>query len=197
MGTVEKIFKSYFESKKVSLYFSEIKDLSNLSHSSLQNSLNKLIEQKCISVNKTKSNTYYNILDKKRFALEYSKIALNNFKSLNRNIKIPLDELLGYFENQFISIVLFGSSSRKDERIGSDIDLMIISDIKYSGLLKIKKKIDSISNFPLSIFEVTRKDFINSDDNLVREAKETGFPIKGEQFFYEVILNEYNANLRR
>ena len=56
MKPEDKIYKAYFESKKNSLYFNEIKELSKLSDSSLTNTLNKLLKDNIVTQEKTKSN---------------------------------------------------------------------------------------------------------------------------------------------
>jgi predicted nucleotidyltransferase len=196
MKPLDKVFKVYFDSNKPDLYFNQIKELSGLSDSSLNNTLKKLVQNNILKKNAMKSNTFYSIFDQKRFSLEFSKIALDKFNSLNREIRIPLIDLKKYFNYKLISIILLGSSSRNDESVDSDIDLMIISDINFPDLSEIKQIIKAISNFPLSIFEISSNDFIKSNDYLIKEAKSTGFPIKGEQFFYEVILDEYCGDLQ-
>jgi len=190
MKAEEKIFKAYMTSKESRLYFNQIKEYTKLSNSSLQNSLDKLIKNKTITVEKTKSNTYYKINDKKVFAIEFSKIAFENFKNLNKGVRIPLEELLSNLETEVFTIILFGSSSKKQETKDSDIDLMIVSDKNIKELDDIKKKAELISNHPLNIFSCNVKELKKSKDHLIVQAKTTGFPIKGEQNFYEVLLNE-------
>ena len=190
MKPEEKIFEYYMKSKEDKLYFNQIKEYTNLSNSSLQNSLNKLIKNKAIIVEKTKSNTYYKINDKKLFALEFSKIAFNLFKNLNKGVRIPLEELLKNLNIEVFTIILFGSSSKKQETKDSDIDLLIVSDKNIKKIDDIKKKAELISNYPINIFSCNIDDLKNSKDHLIVQAKTTGFPIKGEQNFYEVLLNE-------
>lgn len=79
MKPEEKVYQAYFESKKSSLYFNEIKELSKLSDSSLANTLNKLTKNNTLTQEKTKSNTFYKIKDKKLFALKFSEIAIQKF----------------------------------------------------------------------------------------------------------------------
>src|SRR3989344_6510244 len=90
MKPEDKIYEAYFKSKKPSIYFNEIKELSKLSDSSLTNTLNKLVKNNTLNKEKTKSNTFYKIKDKKLFALKFSEIALQTFSDLNIGIKAPL-----------------------------------------------------------------------------------------------------------
>jgi hypothetical protein len=79
MKAENKIFKVFFELQESKLYYNRIKEYSNLSHSSLQNTLEKLKISQTLVEEKTKSNTFYKIKNKKLFALRFSEIAINKF----------------------------------------------------------------------------------------------------------------------
>ena len=190
MKPEDKVYKAYFESKKSTLYFNEMKELSKLSDSSLSNTLNRLTESGTLSQEKTKSNTFYKIKDKKFLALKFSEIAIQKFNSLNINIKVPLRNFLKNIPEDICTIILFGSSSRKEETKESDIDLLIISN-KKANFTKNKKEAEITSKHPLSIFNATISQFTENKDQVIIQARKTGFPIHKEQNFYEVILDEY------
>jgi len=189
MKAEDKIYKAFYNQKEPSLYFSQLKELTGLSNSSLQNTLNKLIQNNIISINKTKSNTFYQIKDKKIFALRSAEISANKFKKLNRGVRLPLTELLKKLPNNIYTIILFGSASRNQEKENSDIDLLLVSEKKID-LEKIKKEIEIVSNHPLNIFNCNIQQLKKSDDHIIIQAKKTGFPIKGEQNYHEAILDE-------
>ena len=88
-------------------------------------------------------------------------------------------------------VILFGSAAIKEENSKSDIDILIVNDKKIENLNEITKKINSISPFPLNIFKSSIKDFKKNNDHLIINAKKFGFPIIGEQKFYEIRLNEF------
>ncbi len=190
MKPEEKIYKAYFESKKSSLYFNEIKGLSKLSDSSLATTLNRLIKNNALTQEKTKSNTFYRIKDKKLFALKFSEIAINKFNSLNTSVKIPLRNFLKKIPQEVYTIILFGSASRKEEQKESDIDLLIVAE-KKTGLKDNKKEAEITSKHPISLFQATIQQFIDNKDDVIIQARKTGFPIHKEQNFYEAILNGY------
>ncbi len=190
MRPEEKVYKAYFKSKKSRLYFNEIKELSKLSDSSLTNTLNKLIKNKILSKEKTKSNTYYTIKNKKLFELKFSELAIKKFQELNRGVRIPLNNFLKNINKGIYTIILFGSASRKQEREGSDIDLLIISHKKIN-INKNKKEGELISNYPINIFQYNIREFIKNIDDVIIQARKTGFPIYKEQNFYEVLLDGY------
>ena len=190
MKPEDKIYKAYFESKKPSIYFNEIKELSKLSDSSLTNTLNKLVKNNTLNQEKTKSNTFYKIKDKKLFALKFSEIALQTFSDLNIGIKAPLRNFLKNIPKETYTIVLFGSTSRKEEQKGSDIDLLLISNKKID-LTPNKKEAEITSKHPISLFQATIEQFIQNKGDIIIQARKTGFPIYKEQNFYEAILDEY------
>lgn len=190
MKAENKIFNTFFELKKPKLYYNQIKEYSKLSHSSLQNALYKLLENKIISEEKTKSNKFYIIKNKKLFILRFSECALQKFNNLNLGVKNPLNIFLKNISQEIFSIILFGSASRKEEQKGSDIDLLIISNKKLN-LENHKKEAEITSKYPISMFQCTIKQFIENKDPIIIQSRKTGFPIYKEQNFYEVILNEY------
>ena len=190
MKPEDKIYKAYFESTKNRLYFNEIKELSQLSDSSLTNTLNKLTKSNVLTQEKTKSNTFYKINNKKIFALKFSEIAVQIFNNLNNGVKVPLRNFLKNIPKEIYTIVLFGSASRKEEQKGSDIDLLIIVNKKIN-LTNNKKEAEITSKYPISIFQATIEQFLKNKDDVIIQARKTGFPIYKEQNFYEVKLDEY------
>lgn len=189
MKAEDKIFTAFSNLKERKLYYNQIKEYTQLSHSSLQNALDKLKKSKILEEEKTKSNKYYNIKDKKRASLKFSEIAIKKFESLDYNIKTPLNNFLKNINEETYSIILFGSVSRGEHSKDSDIDLLIISNHKQD-LSKNKEEAEITSILPISIFQATISQFKKNEDDVIVQAKKTGFPIYKEQNFYEVILNE-------
>jgi len=196
-----KIFNAFFNLNSDRLYFSQIKDDSGLSNSSLQNTIKKLLSRKILSKEETKANVFIKIDDKKVFAIEYSRIALEKFNSLNRNVRMPLKEFIEKTPKQIHSIILFGSSSRKKEGKDSDIDLLIILySFKDKNLQKkyeedvipiinnLCREIETRSIHRISVSFAGLADLKNSKDHLVKQAISTGFPILNQQKYYEEIL---------
>jgi predicted nucleotidyltransferase len=191
MSTENKIYNSYLNMNKNQLYFRELQELTNSSSSSIQNSLNKLVKSKILEKNKTKSNTFYKIKNKKIFSLKFSEIAYNKFQNLNIGVKIPLSNFISKIPNNIYTVILFGSTSKKEETNKSDIDILIVSNNEYNfNFEKLKKEINISSNYPISIFKCNINEFNENKDQIIIQARKTGFPIYHEQNFYEVILSE-------
>ncbi|MFT4261209.1 MAG: nucleotidyltransferase domain-containing protein [Candidatus Woesearchaeota archaeon] len=191
MKPEKKIYNAFLELKQHKLYYNQIKEYTKLSHSSLQNVLKKLTSSKILEEEKTKSNTFYKIKDKKLVALKFSEIAITKFNQLNPNIKNPLNHFLKNLTDEIYTIILFGSSSRKEETNKSDIDILVITNTKIN-LSKNKKQAELTSKHPLSLFIASIQQLKENKDDIIIQAKKTGFPIHKEQNFYEVILNEHN-----
>src|SRR3989339_180937 len=190
MKAEEKIYEAYLKLKFDRLYFNQLKEFTQLSNSSLQNALNKFVKNDILIQEKTKSNTFYKIKNKKLFAIKFSEIAIRQFIDLNLGVKIPLRNFLKDIAKEIYTIVLFGSASKKEEQKNSDIDLLIIVD-KKMNLMENKKKAEIISKYPFSIFQATISQFIENKDDIIIQARKTGFPIYKEQNFYEGILDGY------
>ena len=190
MKAEEKVYMAFFELKEPKLYYNQIKEQANLSHSSLQNTLEKLKKANILSEEKTKANTFYIPKDKKVFALKFSEIAIQKFNRLNVNVKVPLKNFLKNLPEDIHTIILFGSASRKEEAKDSDIDLLIVSNKKIN-LTRNKKEAETTSNYPISLFNATVTQFKENKDHVIIQARKTGFPIYKEQNFYEVILDGY------
>ena len=188
MKAEDKIFKTFFENQEPKLYYNQIKEYSKLSHSSLQNSIDKLKKAKIIEEEKTKSNTFYKIKNKKLFALKFSEIAIIKFEKLNHNIKTPLNNFLKNLPEEIYTIILFGSASKSEETKDSDIDVLIVSN-KKQDLSKNKKQAEITSKHPISLFQTTTEEFKKNEDDITIQARKTGFPIYKEQNFYEAILD--------
>jgi predicted nucleotidyltransferase/biotin operon repressor len=190
MKAEEKIYQAFFELKKKKLYYTQIKEQTGLSHSSVQNELKKLKKEGILSEEKTKANIFYIIKDKKIFILRFSEIAIKKFNGLNPNIKIPLKNFLKELPDEIYTIILFGSASRKEEKKESDIDLLVVSN-KKKDLKRNKKEAEITSKYSISVFQADFLQFKKNKDDLIVQAKKTGFPIYKEQNFYEVLLDEY------
>lgn len=189
MNAEEKIFAAFYGLKKQKVYYNQIKEYSNLSHSSLQNALKKLLERKILFEEKTKSNVFYSIRNKKLVSLKFSEIALQKFSELNIGVRIPLQNFLSDLPQDIFSVILFGSASRKEEQKGSDIDLLIVTNEKHDFKQQ-KDDAELISKYPLSLFECSIQEFIESKDPVILQARKTGFPIFKEQNFFEVEFDD-------
>lgn len=189
MTPIEKVYYAFYISKKEEMYFNEIKELSKLSNSSLQNTLKKLNLKK----RKTKAHIYYKIKDYIPYFIRFDENRLN---SLHYNVAVPLKEFREQLDN--FQIVFFGSASRDEKTKESDIDLLVIKPSKnlpknkklnlhFDEIIeKARRNVSGSSVFPPNIFITDEKE-LNSMDPVIIQAILSGFPVKGHQRYYENI----------
>jgi predicted nucleotidyltransferase len=200
MHAEEKIFAAFYTAKKDRLYFNELKLLTRLSNSSLQNALARLLKEKILIKEETKGNVFYLLFDKKSSALAFAKIDLAKFEGLHRNVRIPLNDFIRIIPKSVVTILLFGSSARKEEKKESDIDLLcIMHSYNDPSLQKIyekeiitemeaaKKEIQTRSAHAINMAFATIEDVKEGRDHLIKQAKETGFPLCNQQLYYEAL----------
>lgn len=198
----EKIYYSFYTTRKESMYFSEIRRIAGMSISSLQNVLLKMEKNKEIEKKKEKANTFYCLKNKEFIGLNFAKFDILKIDELNLDVRLPVKEFIEKIPRQIAFVLLFGSASRKEEKKGSDIDLLVVLDKfenfklqeQYEKEVKkeineTKKKVDAKSLYPLSILSVNEKEFFERKDYLLDEAKK-GFCIFNQSQYYKDLENE-------
>lgn len=188
---------SYFYNKRKG-HVRQIKRALYLSEHTLLKYLSSLEKKNIISFNKEGNLKVYYInlessLVKNIFSyfdinrlesLEYiRKKAINEFTKLIKKVKIP------YF------MLLFGSTSKGNYNKKSDIDLIIVYDgyrKEVNSINDIKKKILAETGINISFILMDLNDFIKEKDNkdnyALQDAMKTGYPVFGNQVYYEVVL---------
>ena len=196
LSPAERVYYAFYSSKKKRLYFNEMRASLKMSISSLQNALKKLEKNREIEKNKEKGNVFYSLKNKEIKALNFAKFDIQRIENLNINVKIPIKEFLEKTRNVAF-ILLFGSSSRKEEKRGSDIDLLIVTyyfeDKKLNEIYQkeIRKKIEEIkkivnakSLYLLSIAFVDENEFSTRKDYMLDEAKKTWICVYNQTDYY-------------
>lgn len=203
LNPIEKIYHAFYDSTQSELYYNQLKDITKLSDSSIQNALKKLEANNAITVKKQKANTYYSLKNKKLTALHFTAFDYEILEKLTMDIVIPIKKFISELPKGTGFIVLFGSASRKQERKDSDIDILVVLhefnntklQKEYEQEMKrqieeLKDRISATSIHPITIFYTTINEFKSSEDRLIAEARDTGFCIEGNLTYYEVMLDE-------
>ena len=116
MKPEENFFYAFYKAKRVRMYFNEIKEYSELGDGSLANIIKQLKDKNLITIEKTKGNTFYSLINNIYIKNYFSEFDMNKFNELNNNVKIPLSNLILNESFTWVHfIVLFGSASRKKE----------------------------------------------------------------------------------
>jgi predicted nucleotidyltransferase len=200
----EKLYKAFYKSKTTTLYYNQIKQFTRLSDSSLQNLLKKI--KKEIIIKKDKAHTFIKLEDPN---LEFTKLDIKKLNKLNQNVKIPIKEFLDKIPKAISFILLFGSSSRKQEKENSDLDILIVLQ-KFTNqrlqklyveevttqLESVREQINASSLHEINFFYTNIEEFTKNPDKISKEAVETGFCIYNHTLYYEQ-KNQTLANKQR
>ncbi len=195
----ERVYYAFYIARKKSMYFSELRRIVGMSISSLQNVLAKMEKNNEIEKRKERANTFYCLKNKELVGLNFSKLDILRINELNLDVRLPIKEFIETIPRQISFILLFGSASRKEEKKGSDVDLLVVLD-KFENLKlqeeyekevkkkinEAKKKVDAKSLYSLSILFVNEKEFFERKDYLLGEAKK-GFCIFNQLRYYKEI----------
>jgi len=119
LSPVDKVYFAFYQSKKKSMYFNEIRDKTKMSISSLQNALLKMEKLKQVNKVKEKGNTFYSLVVGEVKSLIFTKLDLQKLNSLNINVKVPLNEFVAVLDKvAFVFyLVLLRESKKKREVI--------------------------------------------------------------------------------
>lgn len=126
--------------------------------------LNELFEQGVLILRKTGKTHLYKLNSENYLVREMLSPLFNKERKL---VKTIAKDLIKGLPAKTVSVILFGSVARKEERPSSDIDVaVIVSDTaskkKISSFLKRRsfEVLSKYGNIP-SAYIITRKDFIN------------------------------------
>jgi|GEM_PF-1366538 len=200
LSPVEKVYKAFYDGRKDRLYYKQVKDLTKMSDSSLQNALSNMKDE--LIVDKQKGNTFYSLPKSSTTKINFTRFDLLRIDSLGEDVKRSINRLLKEDVDGVAFILLFGSASRNQEKGNSDIDILIVmdnADPKYQEkvhsytkkhLDTVLEKIDALNIHPFSAFYTTSENFSRLDDRLIKEAALTGFCIIGNMRYYELMLKD-------
>ncbi len=197
----EKVYRAFYDTRRSLLYFNQLKEITGLSDSSLANALRKLKESNEIEQIKEKSNTFYKLKDIGLSKIYFTLFDYQRFESLSSSVKIPVRRFLSEMPKCLCFVILFGSAARQQAREESDIDILVVLhkfgdqklQTEYKNIMRgeiesLRERVSAISIYPVSVIYTDIDDFVNSEDRLVTEAKNTGFCISGDLEYYEVML---------
>ena len=165
-------------------YFSEIYEKTKIkSKNNLLKNLNLLASNKILIKEERKSNTFYSIN-----YLNNISIAILNLINKTKFEKLPFKIKKSILESIFVlkprMAILFGSYSKNNYNTESDIDLLFFDAIKEQ-----KDKIKEISKsygvrINTTFMELKKLDL--ASESLMHIFK-TGYPLVGEEYFYNEI----------
>jgi len=177
------IFRELVRSKE-GLSISDLAEKTKLTKMTISKTIRKLEEDRIVK-SKIKGNLKLSYLnDEIRYADDIKDV----FKwenSIDEELtKIVAEEISKKYKNA-LSIILFGSRARKEERIDSDFDIMIIMP---EGKKKVKS--DVIQGLTISIFLINKDEFkkrLKEKDPLISNVYVEGKVLKGVKNYEKLI----------
>lgn len=179
------ILQLFFSDNDREFYLREIEKLTGKSIGAIQKELANLTEIDLLKKTQNGNRTYY-ILNKAH--LIYPELASIFRKYSDITVKLRKE-----FEDRHIDAAfIFGSYAESEERIDSDIDLMIIGDISAKNLSGILRKIDFEReiNYSLISMEEFREKIMNKDPFYVNI-------LKGRKIYVKGNIEELGENTRQ
>ncbi len=163
---------------------SELAKKTGLSAMTVSKIINQLEKEEIIK-SETRGNMKLSMLNKEIIYYDDIKHLFKWEESLEKEI---LTKIVYKLENKYkdnISIILFGSRARKEEKISSDFDIMIITK---NGKKKVKSEF--LEGLLLSVFKIPKKLFIKKlkeKDPLILNVYSDGKVLKGIKEYEKII----------
>lgn len=158
--TTYKILRVFFDNPLKRFSLKEISLFSGIAHTSVKNELKKLMKEKIIIME-------IELRGKREFPLYIANLEgkFKTLKTISNEYLIRTGGLIEYLRLKLMpnSVILFGSFSRGEDTIDSDIDLFIESKPKEINLQKFEKKLNRRVNliFKQDINHL-KKEFLNN-----------------------------------
>lgn len=190
----EKILECFYRNSKKELYFSEILRETKLTQNTTLKHLANLQKLNIIISTKKIGNTFYKINPKN--PLIFAIFSYSDYKRLNElpsERKRAINEFLGNIKVKPLIAIIFGSTAKVTFRKESDIDILLIYNKKELEDSKLKKDIEAVTGIKIQTFIIDfdyfKEQILKEEDSVITHAIKTGFPITGNDKFYQEVLN--------
>jgi len=190
----EKILECFYRNKNKEIYFSEILRETKLTQNTTLKHLANLQKLGLIISIKKIGNTFYRINPKNQ--LIFSIFSYFDYKKLNElpfERRKSISNFLNKIQVNPLIAIIFGSTAKGTFGKESDIDILLVYNKKELEESKLKKDIEAITGIKLQTFiidfEYFKEQLIKEEDSVITHAIKTGFPITGNDKFYQEVLN--------
>ncbi len=188
---IYQILKVFYDNGNSLVHLRELARRTGLNENGISRFLNELVSSKILISRREDSVRKFSV-SLKYVGNIFSIFDFNRFEKLSFVRRMSILDYLHKLKNKPFCLILFGSGAKGNERKNSDLDLLEISDSleKNSYLIK---NIEAERGIRLQIIRLSFKNFkkaVSKKDSVILSALNTGFPIFGKDFFYEVIKNE-------
>ncbi|MFH1100994.1 MAG: nucleotidyltransferase domain-containing protein [Methanobacteriota archaeon] len=193
------IIEVFYKQKKS--YLNELYRKTRVSKPTILKILSNLQEKKLLK-QKNEANAKIYIIDRKNPITQkvFGLFDLERFEKLDGRRKRALNIFQESMNIKPYFLLLFGSTAKGSYTTTSDVDVLgvyqsvtkqIKNDIEQSRL-----KAESVTGLRFQVFLLSQEDFIanlKTTGSTVRSAVESGFPIQGQEHFYELIGGNYEG----
>ncbi len=190
----ERILECFYRNRKKELYFSEILRETGLTQNTTLKHLKNIHELGLIISTKKIGNTFYKINPKNPSI--YAIFSYFDYRRLNElppERKRAINEFLDKIQVKPLIAVIFGSTAKGTFGKESDIDILLIYNKKELENSKLKKDIEATTGVKIQILIIDldyfKEQIIKEEDKVITHAIKTGFPITGNDKFYQEVLN--------
>lgn len=191
----EKILECFYRHRKNELYFSEILRETKLTQNTTLKHLANFQKLEIVLSNKKKGNTFYKINPKNHLIFSiFSYFDYKKFNELPFERKRAINEFLNKIETKPLIAIIFGSTAKGTFEKKSDIDFLLIYNKKETEDPKLKKEIEAVTGVKIQTFIIDfdyfEEQILREEDKVITHAIKTGFPITGNDKFYQEVLND-------
>ncbi|MCK4521689.1 MAG: nucleotidyltransferase domain-containing protein [Nanoarchaeota archaeon] len=170
------------------LYFNQIFESTGIrSKNNLLKNLNLMVQMKTLKKEKNKSNTFYSINYENQLSLVL--LQLINVSKLQR---LPFNRRKAIFEIVLNTrpevAILFGSTAKGNFKEESDIDMLLVYNVKPKDSDNKIKQIASRCGVRINAVVIKFSE-LNTRRDAIKHIFKTGYPVTGYIYFYEVLKN--------
>lgn len=190
----EKILECFYRNRKKELYFSEILRETKLTQNTTLKHLANLQKLGLILSTKKIGNTFHKVNAKN--PLIYAIFSYFDYKRLNElpfERKRAINEFLDKVQTRPLIAVIFGSTAKGTSGKESDIDILLIYNKEELEDSKLRRDIEAVTGVKIQTFIIDfdyfEEQIIKEEDRVITHAIKTGFPVTGNDKFYQDVLN--------
>jgi len=190
----EKILECFYRNRKKELYFSEILRETKLTQNTTLKHLANLQNLDIVISTKKIGNTFYKTNSKNPLIYAiFSYFDYRRFNELPSERKRAINEFFDNIQVKPLIALIFGSTAKGTFDRNSDIDLLLIYNKKELEDSKLKKEIEAVTGVKIQTFIIDfdyfKEQILREKDKVITHAIKTGFPITGNDKFYQEVLN--------
>lgn len=189
----ERILRCFYEARGKERYFSEILRATGLSPPAALHQLRALEVSNFLVSTKKIGNTFYKINAKNpQVSTLFAYLDYQRLSELPSPRRKAIVEFLERIVKKPLIAVVFGSTAKGTFAKESDIDLLLVYNIKEKADTKLQGEIEAITGMNIQTFIIDyayfKEQMMKQDDAVVTHAIKTGFTVSGFDLFYQEVL---------